>query len=307
MFNVRPSAKIAEGDEASEKRADELILCMGNSLPFFQELHNFTLRCMRVARNIVCQIAGSLTDDVLRSVRVIPVAEALATVLSILITVDSAVANNVEVSETLPSHPNPLPHIQPLSRSQLNDAWRLYKMVVREKSAKNSADNVTDANFATFEKALVELDNNILSAKCFLNCIEQDLTLSSTNPSSIEVRNNTQLHNELKALVSSLYDRYNSMVGSASETTERHQLIGVYGMYALYRRILPANEVPDGKLFKKLFLLFPDRCPVINICGDASFFPANFLMEYAPFEVKGVDPSLTNKKAVDFVKRLDAR
>jgi hypothetical protein len=42
---------------------------MGNSLPVFQELHNFTLRCMRVARNIVCQIAGSLTDDILRSVR----------------------------------------------------------------------------------------------------------------------------------------------------------------------------------------------------------------------------------------------
>ncbi|GMH64492.1 hypothetical protein TrRE_jg6565, partial [Triparma retinervis] len=263
MFNVRPSAKIAEGDEASEKRADELILCMGNSLPFFQELHNFTLRCMRVARNIVCQIAGSLTDDVLRSVRVVPVAEALAAVLSILITVDSAVSNNAE----------------------LNDAWRLYKMVVREKSTKNSVENVTDATFATFEK---------------------EFTLSSTAPSPIEVRNNTQLHNELKALVSSLYDRYNSMVGSASETTERHQLIGVYGMYALYRRILPANEVPDAKLFKKLFLLFPDRCPVINICGDASFFPANFLMEYAPFEVKGIDPTQTNKKAVEFVKRLDA-
>jgi len=95
------------------------------------------------------------------------------------------------------------------------------------------------------------------------------------------------------------------MVGSASETTERHQLVGVYGMYALYRRILPANEIPDAKLFKKLFLIFPDRCPVISICGDASFFPANFLLEYAPFEVKGIDPSQVNKKAVDFVKRLD--
>jgi len=287
MFSPRPSAKIPEGDEASEKRADELILCMGNSLPFFQELHNFTLRCMRVARNIVCQIAGSLTDDVLRSVRVIPVAEALAAVLTILITVDSAVSNNLE----------------------LNDAWRLYKMVVREKSTKNSVDNVTDANFTTFEKALVELDNNILSAKCFLSCIEQDFSLSSTAASQgvhIEVRNNPKLHNEMKALVSSLFDRYNSMVGSASETTERHQLIGVYGMYALYRRILPSNEVPDAKLFKKLFLLFPDRCPIINICGDASFFPANFLVEYAPFEVKGVDPSQTDKKAVDFIKRLDA-
>jgi hypothetical protein len=50
--------------------------------------------------------------------RVIPVAEALASVLTILITVDSAISNNAE----------------------LNDAWRLYKMVVREKSTKNSVE-----------------------------------------------------------------------------------------------------------------------------------------------------------------------
>ena len=96
------------------------------------------------------------------------------------------------------------------------------------------------------------------------------------------------------------------MVGSASETNERQQLIGVYGLHALYRRILPANEVPDGKLYKKLFTLFPDRCPMINICGDSAFFPANFLMQYAPFEVKGLDQSSVSKKAVEFVKRLDA-
>ena len=96
------------------------------------------------------------------------------------------------------------------------------------------------------------------------------------------------------------------MVGAASETTERHQLVGVYGLYALYRRILPSNEVPDAKLFKKLFVVFPSRCPIINICGDIAFFPTDFLVKYAPFDAKGVDPSSTSRKAVEFVKRLDS-
>jgi len=36
MFCPRPSSKIAEGDEISEERFDELVLCMGNSMQFFQ-------------------------------------------------------------------------------------------------------------------------------------------------------------------------------------------------------------------------------------------------------------------------------
>ncbi|GMI01982.1 hypothetical protein TrST_g6111 [Triparma strigata] len=284
MFGSRPAAKIPEGDEISSKRADELILCIGQSMTFFQELHNFTLRCMRIARNIVCQLAGCLTDDIFRNTKVIPVAEALITVLRILITVDSAVSNN----------------------SELTDAWRMYKMVVREKSTKNNVEGVVDEQFATFEKMVVELDGNVLSARCFASCIEQDFNPSSTQASNIDVRNNPALHAELKSLIVILFDRFNALVGSASETNERQQLVGVYGLYAMYRRILPPSEVPDGKLFKKLFTIFPDRCPIVNICGDSIFFPTNFMMEHAPFEVKGVDLNSVGKKAVEFVKRLDA-
>ena len=143
MFGPRPAAKILEGDEVSEKRADELVLCIGSSLSFLQELHNFTLRCMRVARNIVCQIAGCLSDDLFRNVKVLPIAEALCIVLRILIAVDSAVSNN----------------------SDLADAWRMYKMVVREKSTKNNVENVVDEEFGNFEKMVVELDSNVLSAR----------------------------------------------------------------------------------------------------------------------------------------------
>jgi len=47
MFCPRPDSGICEGDEISEERYDELVLCTGNAMPFFQELKNFTMRCRR--------------------------------------------------------------------------------------------------------------------------------------------------------------------------------------------------------------------------------------------------------------------
>jgi len=218
MFSPRPLAGISSTDEISTERSNELLLCLGNSLPFFQELSNFQRRVARVARNIVCQIGGCTQDDIFRNVHLIPVAEALATCLQILITIDTAVTNNAD----------------------LMDAWRMYKLIVRDKSNANQNSGTVDAKFAQFEKLLVELDEEILGGHCFLACMEQDFSTGS--------RNNKGLHTELKTLLLLLYDRYEKLVGSASETTERAQLVGVYGLYAVYRRIVPANEVPDAKV-----------------------------------------------------------
>ena len=144
MFGPRPGSSIAEGDEASQRRADELLLCMGNSLPFFQELHNFTLRCERVARNILCQISGCLSDHLFCSVRVLPLAESLCSLLGILISVDSSISGN----------------------HHLADAWRLYKLLVREASVANSAEESPNDDFSNFEKMIVELDQHVMTARC---------------------------------------------------------------------------------------------------------------------------------------------
>ena len=71
--------------------------------------------------------------------------------MRILITIDTAVMGN----------------------NELIDAWRLYKMVVRDQSALNHANGVVDEEFGAFEKMLVALDNGVLSGKSFLCCIEQ--------------------------------------------------------------------------------------------------------------------------------------
>ncbi|GMI20777.1 hypothetical protein TeGR_g8871, partial [Tetraparma gracilis] len=255
---------------------------MGNSLHFFQEVHNFQLRVARVARNAVCQIGGFKGDDVFRNVHVVPVGEALCECFRILVTLDSAVSANADLA----------------------DAWRLYKMAVRDKSAQNIAAGTTDPEFTKFEKMLVTLDESVLSANCFLSCMEQDYSPGGVNGGGIPPRENKGLHSELKSLMIILYDRYEKLVNSPSETTERRQLVGVYGLYAVYRRIVPANEMPDAKLFKKLFTTFPSKCPIVPICGDAAWYPTEFMMEYAPFEVKNLPDS--SKTALDFCKRLDA-
>ena len=58
---------------------------------------------------------------------------------------------------------------------------------------------------------------NILFYRCFASCIEQDFNPSSTQASNINVRNNPALHAELKSLLVILFDRFNGLVGSASE------------------------------------------------------------------------------------------
>ncbi len=280
MFGCRPRSGVPEEDEASDQRAEELALCMGEALPFFQEIRNFAMRTARVARNLVCQIAGCMTDEVFRSVHIVPVGEALCVCLGLLIALDEAVKSNTE----------------------LGDAWRTFKVIVRDKSTKAHSEGEVDPDFAAFEQLVVGLDQSVLSSNSFLLCIEQNFNPTGSDTG---VRGNAALHNEVKGLLNLLYDRYTNMVGSASETNERNLLVGVYGLYALYRRLLPASQMPDAKLFKKLYTVFPSKCPVINVCGDVAFYPTTFMHTFAPFEVKGIDPSGVTKAANDYCKKLD--
>jgi len=243
-----------------------------------QELSNFCLRCRRIARNIVCQIAGCKNDDAFGAVHVLPLAEALCTVLRILITVDTAISGNVD----------------------LVDAWTFYKNMVRSKSM--SAVNPPNPEFERFERMLVELDTNLLSSRSFLHCIEQNFNAGGDLPPA---RQNTALHSELKAVLSILYDKWCSIINSPSETTERHNIIGVYGLYALYRHIVPSKTAPDPKLYKRLWTVFPHKCPMINIIGDLTFTPCEFLVKYAQFDVKGIDPNSVQTTTLNYAKKLD--
>jgi len=253
---------------------------MGNSLPFFFELQNFALRVARVARNIVCQLAGAAGDEFLGPVNLIPVGEALCSAFRMLITVDAAVESN----------------------GDLADAWRIYGAAVRGRAMEVADEGEVDEELEALEKALEGLGGSVMAAGCFSACLDQDY--SEGTPGCSNPRTNVALHAKLKTLLLLLHDRAEKTVTSPSETVERATLVGVYGLYAVYRRLLPPSNVPDAKLFKKLYTALSSKCPCIPICGAASFSPALFLSRHAPLSLKSLPPP--SSSTLSFLKALDA-
>eukprot|EP00592_Proboscia_alata_P013642 CAMPEP_0194390340 /NCGR_PEP_ID=MMETSP0174-20130528/109434_1 /TAXON_ID=216777 /ORGANISM="Proboscia alata, Strain PI-D3" /LENGTH=1194 /DNA_ID=CAMNT_0039183581 /DNA_START=31 /DNA_END=3612 /DNA_ORIENTATION=+ len=273
------------------RREDDLIKSMGKFLPLLQSLSNFTARCQRLVRNIVCQIAGCYTPQgshdggdtelysfISDSVNLVPLAEALATVLRILITVDATMASN----------------------SDLVDGWDFYKTVVLYKSMQAQQNKETaDIEAESFDRMIIQLDF-FLRSSSFLAAIEQNLD-PGEDLNDPPIRENTSLHNKMKSLIIILYKSYCIAVGSDSETTETRDMVGVYGLYALLRRLLPSNSIPDAKLHRSLSNVFPGKNPVINLIGNIAFSPVEFLTRYAPYEIKGD----TGFDIAVFVKKFD--
>lgn len=165
------------------------------------------------------------------------------------------------------------------------------------------------SDMESLSRMLVQLDFSLMSSRCFLTAIEQNLDPGgfSNDDNTGSLRTNLRLHQEVKTLISTLYDRKISRLDTNSEITERRDMVGVYGLYALHRRLVPSNSVPDSKLHKQLMKVFPQLCPIVNLIGDLAFFPMDFMSQYAPFELKGwFDPLDSPIEIIDFVKRFDA-
>jgi len=73
------------------------------------------------------------------------------------------------------------------------------------------------------------------------------------------------------------------------EITERRDIVGIFGLYALYRRLCPPAVVPDSKLYRRLWSL-QKEVPVVVLHARALWFPPEFLVKYAPFDVRKLDP-----------------
>jgi hypothetical protein len=70
---------------------------------------------------------------------------------------------------------------------------------------------------------------------------------------------------------------------------ERQEVVGLFGLYALYRRLCPPNVLPDGKFYKRLWTV-QKEIPVVVLHGKAVWFPPEFLMKYASFDVRKLEP-----------------
>lgn len=115
---------------------------------------------------------------------------------------------------------------------------------------------------------MVQLDFNLLSSRSFITAVEQDF-----DPRGRFQAAKFALWDEVKSIVSTLYGQYCERVNTELETTERLDCAGIYAMYVLYRRLLPPNVVPDARLHKSLWSVFPAMCPILELYGPLHFIP----------------------------------
>jgi len=210
--------------------------------------------------------------------------KAICTALRLLISIDTAISSNTDLLE----------------------AWGMYKDVVMEWSTQKHNDTTTPTEeqeeFESFERMMIQLDYNLLSCRSFINAIEQNF-----DPTNRFHNANFPLYDEIKSILATLYGQYCERINTELETTERLDCIGVYGMYILYRHLLPSHAVPDAKLHKSLWSVFPAMCPIMEIYGpNCCFIPREFMMKYGSYKgVKGCSadiPEIRNGVATMVIK-----
>jgi hypothetical protein len=135
-------------------------------------------------------------------------------------------------------------------------------------SSPTRKDNALDGEFESFERMMVQLDFNLMSSRSFIAAIEQDF-----DPCGRFQAAKFPLWDEVKSIVSTMYGQYCERVNTEQETSERLDCAGIYAMYVLYRRLLPPNVVPDARLHKSLWSVFPAMCPILELYGPLHFIP----------------------------------
>mmetsp|Transcript_21613 Transcript_21613/g.52202 ORF Transcript_21613/g.52202 Transcript_21613/m.52202 type:complete len:1326 (+) Transcript_21613:117-4094(+) len=317
-LNRSESKKDILDEEAQERRESALLARIGKFLPALQSAANGTARIRRLVKNMVVQLGAVQTpsavpfyydvrqnendgsskneDDGMSTsvanngngtspipthvksnkvegeqsmqppvfgpgVPMFSLGKAIATALRILVAIDTAVSSNTDLQE----------------------AWGMYKDVVMEWSEQKRTDNTLDSEFESFERMMVQLDFNLLSSRSFNAAVEQNF-----DPRGRFQAARFPLYDELKNILVTLYSGFCERINTEHETTERLDCVGVYAMYVLYRHLLPPNIIPDAKLHKSLWSVFPAMCPVMELYGPLHFIPREFMMLHAPYKaVKG--------------------
>lgn len=301
-------------DDAQKGRESQLLSRMGNFMPGLQVAQNGTARLRRLVKNMVCQLGGCATPAAIpfyfdgehseedcaasdakktkqrhstqspvfgEDVPMFRLGKAIGVALRLLITVDSAIASNED----------------------LQHAWAMYKDVVMEWSEQKRSDDELDEEFESFERMMVQLDFSLMSSRSFIAAIEQNF-----DPRGRFQEAKYHVHEEIRHILTTLYAQTCERINTEDETTERLDCVGVYAMYVLYRHLLPPNVVPDAKLHKSLWSVFPAMCPIMSLFGPLHFLPREFMMLHAPYEaVRGcsADSSDIREAAASLVLKWD--
>lgn len=136
---------------------------------------------------------------------------------------------------------------------------------------------------------MIQLDYNLMSSRFVVSTIEQNF-----DPNGRFQAANFNLHEAIHSIINNLYGQYCERINTEHETTERLDCVGVYAMYALYRHLLPTKFVPDAKLHKNLWSVFPAMSPILELFGPLHFIPREFIMTHAPYDaVKGCSSDIS--------------
>ena len=328
-----------EDPEVLFLRDQQLLERIGAFISNLMVISNFSTRIITLIRNLVCQLGGCFIpisgwghddndgeekedgnnmnekygetsnesmpgpamldyDTVL-----LPVGEAIAKLLSILLTLDSIISKN----------------------SELHEAWDLYKVVVAETSAeveeeysiqnskKSSSDEMPLVDFvpmvemekeretfpssnkndfeesksfspsdlAALQRMLNQIDSTILSSRSYLFAIEQNFDKKYQFSCLSNPQRN--LHVQIQQLVQHLYSIRNSRMRTNPSTATK-DLLGVYSLYGLYRRLLPNHIRPDEDLHCVLSIDLPGLYPTIPLFGNIDLIPAEFIARYTPLD-----------------------
>ena len=300
-------------EEAQQRRESALLARMGRFFSALQVASNGTVRLRRLVKNMVVQLGAVQTPSAVpfyyddrpseeggsedqngssasekenaatapkrvgeeamqppvfgQGVPMYRLGKAIAVALRILVAVDAAVASNAELQE----------------------AWAMYKDVVMEHGEEKRNDGALDPEFASFERMMAQLDFHLMSSRSFVSAIEQNF-----DPRGRFRAAKFPLYDELKAIILTLYAQSCERINTEEETTERKDCVGIYALYVLYRHLLPPNVVPDAKLHKSLWTVYPAMCPIMELYGPLPFLPREFMMTHAPYKaVKGCSADVT--------------
>ncbi|ETV68222.1 hypothetical protein, variant [Aphanomyces astaci] len=290
------------GDKGDVKPGEDEVH-IGRMLPFFQDISNFVDRCNSIATNLVHQLASlyqsfqKLWKSTFKHVHLTSVFDAFGHVLEILLTLDLIVMDN----------PN------------IVTSWDKYKRMMQYVRADPARYNVTADQVKAFERLLVNLDGTFMGAKVFQTCIDQDFETTFGYEDSddeeeeeeydeqlnkIDVRNNRVFLDEFYHCLTSRIQAIETALGTSSETNERIQVVGVAGLYAVFRKLLPNNVLPDVGLYDKLWQL-QLKAPVVVLCGRLSWYLPEFLIKYAPLQSKTAVPVDVVQARRDYLAKFD--
>jgi len=155
----------------------------------------------------------------------------------------------------------------------------------------DSSQPYSNKDLTMLRRMLMQLDFTLLSSRSFLIAIEQKFDPRNEVFQENSTGKSNILHEYVKQGVEMLYRQCCQTLGTKEQWTHRTPIVGLYGLYCLYRRLLPSNTPPDENLHKSLCVLLPSHRPVLPMFGELPFFPAEFISRYAPLErVKGFTP-----------------